>query len=599
MLIHLVSRPLTPSDHIPVSALTLLVRSLKAAGATVVEDLSALPASDLNASADACACELADRWREQKPDIVHTIGIVATMAAIKAAADGPPIVATFDESPSRSEIESRLADQVTAVMPLSLEERDHWRRAGVRTLWTGPFPFTVPLSDPDSGAEPDGDVVTMATGQDLDATVASMPHWKGRLVVAARVAPAKLTALRGRAQELGVWDRITLRPVLRGHEREQMWSKASVVVAGRGGSRHGGQVLEAAAHGVPAIAVEAGANVDHVVPETTGVLVPPNANARSLGRSVASVVSNGFRLRAMGASALVRVRALHSSALAARRLLSMYDQVLADEPHERGAAPAESSGSPVLRSDEERNALVVDNLGLARQLAGWYSGRGQAMEDLIQVASMGLVRAAERFDPAFGKEFHSFAIPTILGELRKHFRDHAWAVRVPRGLQETTLQVQRASAEVSQALGHEAAPADLAEHLGLTEEDVLLALRAQREARSSHSLDHPIGEDGTIADLIGEIDPALEFAELSHGIRDALARMPEREQQILLLRFYGEQTQSQIAEQLGISQVQVSRVLTRTLAALRDHVLDDAPLPKSWARQLVPPAGNPRARQAS
>ena len=353
------------------------------------------------------------------------------MAAISAASDagGPPIVATFDESPSRAEIESRLAEQVTAVMPLSLEERDRWRREGVRTLWTGPFPFVVPVADPDSGADPDGDVVTMTTGQDLDATVASMPQWKGRLVVAARVAPAKLAALRTRAQQLGVWDRIRLRPALRGQEREEMWSEAAVVVAGREGSRHGGQVLEAAAHGVPAVAVEAGANADHVVPETTGVLVPPNANPRSLGRTVSSVVSNGFGLRAMGTSALVRVRSLHSSALAARRLMSMYAEVLADEPDEQGAG--QSPASPALRSAEDRNTLVVEHMGLARQLAGWYAGRGQAMDDLVQVASLGLVHAAQRFDPAYGKQFHSFAIPTILGELRKHFRDHAWAARVP------------------------------------------------------------------------------------------------------------------------------------------------------------------------
>ena len=488
-------------------------------------------------------------------------------------------MATFDESPSRAEVESRLAEQVSAVMPLSLEERDRWRGEGVRTLWTGPFPFVVPVADPDSGADPEGDVVTMNTGQDLDATVASMPQWKGRLVVAARVAPAKVAALRTRAKQLGVWDRIRLRPALRGQEREEMWSEAAVVVAGREGSRHGGQVLEAAAHGVPAVAVEAGANADHVVPEATGVLVPPNANPRSLGRTVSSVVSNGFGLRAMGTSALVRVRSLHSSVLAARRLLSMYAEVLADDPDEQGAA--ESPVSPALRSAEDRNTLVVEHMGLARQLAGWYAGRGQAMDDLVQVASLGLVHAAQRFDPAYGKQFHSFAIPTILGELRKHFRDHAWAARVPRGLQETSLEVQRASAEVSQSLGREATPADLADHLGLTQEEILLALRATREARSSHSLDHPIGDDGSVADLVGGVDPALESVELRPGLRDALARLPEREQEILRLRFYGEQTQSQIAEQLGISQVHVSRLLTHALVTLRGDIIDDTPLPTS------------------
>lgn len=596
MLVQIVSRPLTHADHIPASAITLLARSLESAGATVIKDVSALSTNDIAASVSACAHELTAGWREQKPDIVHTFGVVAAMAAMKAGADAPPIVATFDESPSNSDIEAKLADHVAAVIPLSQQERDQWRTRGVRTLWTGPFPFTVPVPDADAGADAEGDVVTFATGQDLDATVSSMPHWKGPLVVATKVAPAKLNALRARAKGLGVWDRIKLRPASRGNEREKMWSEAAVVVAGRAGSRHGGQVLEAAAHGVPSVAVEAGANVDHVVAGTTGVLVPPNANARSLGRAVASVVSNSFGLRAMGTSAIVRVRTLHSSALAARRLLWMYNEILA----ELDPVPASPSGSPAMRSDAARNALAVEHMGLARQLAGWYSGRGQAMEDLVQVASMGLVRAAERFDPAYGKEFRSFAIPTILGELRKHFRDHAWAMRVPRGLQETTLQVRRASAEISQSLGREATPADQAEQLGLEQEDVLLALRAQQEARSSYSLDYPVGEQGSVADLVlGEIDPALEFVELSHGVRDALARLPERERQILLLRFYGEQTQTEIAERLGISQVQVSRVLTHTLATLRDHLLDDEPLPKSWDRELVPAVTSAHASRAS
>jgi len=344
-------------------------------------------------------------------------------------------------------------------------------------------------------------------------------------------------------------------------------------------------VLEAAAHGIPAIAVAVGAHIDHVVPRATGMLMPANANARTWGRAVASVVSDSFALRAMGTSALVRIRTLHSTALAARRLASMYEQVADASTRDGGGLTAQPERG--LRSDEDRNALAVENMALARQLAGWYSGRGQAREDLVQVASLGLVRAAERFDPAYGKEFHSFAIPTILGELRKHFRDHAWAVRVPRGLQETTLQVQRASAQVSQSLAHEATVADLAEELGLVEEEVLLALRAEGEARSSYSLDRPIGDEGSVADLVGEIDPGLDFVELSQCVRAALRRLPEREQQILLLRFYGERTQSEIAERLGISQVHVSRVLTRTLAALRDHVLEDVPLPRSWEHQVA------------
>jgi RNA polymerase sigma-B factor len=598
MLVHLVSRPLTPADHLPVSAITLLARGLESTGVSVIEDLWALPTSDMATSVSACARELAERWGSERPDIVHTIGVVATLAAVKAsAAGGPPIVATFDERPSRGDTESRAVHQVAAVMPLSLEERDRWRRRGVPTLWTGSFPFAVPVVDPDACAAVDGDVVILSGGADLEVAVSSMPYWRGNLVIAARVAPGRLSALRSRAQQLGVWDRIQLRPGLRGAEREQMWSRAGVLLAGREGARHGGQVLEAAAHGVPAIAVAAGAHIDHVVPRATGMLMPANANARTWGRAISSMVSDSFGLRALGTSALVRIRTLHSTALAAQRLASMYEQVV-DAPTGDGGGSS-TRAEPGLRSDEDRNALAVENMALARQLAGWYSGRGQAREDLVQVASLGLVRAAERFDPAYGKEFHSFAIPTILGELRKHFRDHAWAVRVPRGLQETTLQVQRASAQVSQSRAHEATVADLAEELGLVEEEVLLALRAEGEARSSYSLDRPIGDEGSVADLVGEIDPGLDFVELSQCVRAALGRLPEREQQILLLRFYGERTQSEIAERLGISQVHVSRVLTRTLAALRDHVLEDVPLPRSWEHQAAASGEPASARRVS
>ena len=199
------------------------------------------------------------------------------------------------------------------------------------------------------------------------------------------------------------------------------------------------------------------------------------------------------------------------------------------------------------------------------------------MDDLIQVASLGLVNAARRFDPSHGREFHSFAIPTILGELRRHFRDNAWAVRVPRGLQETTLQVQRAAEALSQSYGRPPTVAELAEHLDVVEEDVRRALQTEGEARSARSLDVPLDSD-SFAGLLGDDEQALETVELRQDVRAAIAKLPEREQQILLLRFYGERTQAEIAAVLGISQVHVSRVLSRTLAGIRDYVLDDVPM---------------------
>ncbi len=592
MLVHLICRPLTHTSHIPASGIRLLAEGLRSAGHAVVEDNWAIPSGDLAASVAACALELRETWREQEPDIVHTAGLVATMAAIEAGGRAP-IVATFDEQPLPPEAEDRVAGTVAAVVPMSRAERDRLRRRGVRTLWTGSFPFPVPVPDPDACAASGGAVVTVSGGRDLDDLVSSMPFWVGRLVVATRLPPARMVAVRTRSLELGVADRVDLRPGLRGAAREQMWSEAAVLVAGHECSRHGGPVLEAAARGVPAIAVAVGAHKDHVIPGVTGVLLDPTADPRTLGRAIAQVTADTFGLRAMGTSALVRVRTLYAPALAGQRVMSLYREVLPQD----AAADSLLHRSPGARSDADRNTLAVENLALARQLAGWYAGRGQSREDLVQVASLGLVRAAERFDPGYGKEFHSFAIPTILGELRKHFRDHAWAVRVPRSLQEATLQVQRASEQIQQAEGHDATATDLAAHLGLAEEEVVLAMRADGEARSSHSLDHQAGDDGSVADMVGDLDPALDNVELSHDVHAALARMPEREQRILLMRFYGDRTQAEIAERLGISQVHVSRVLARTLAAVRDHVLDDVPLPQSW--EPDPAAGIPASRHAS
>ena len=338
-------------------------------------------------------------------------------------------------------------------------------------------------------------------------------------------------------------------------------------------------MLEAAAHASPSIAVAQDAHLDHVVPGTTGILVETTVDARGLGQAVASVIGDSFGVRALGISALVRVRSLNSPDLAGRRLMAMLDEVITSPHHaDSEGAAASCVGcldscahclAPSRLDTEGRNALALEHLPLARQLARWYAGRGQSTDDLVQVASLGLVRAAGRFDPSHGKEFHSFAIPTILGELRRHFRDHAWAVRVPRTLQETTLQVQRATEELRQTLGHDATLADLADELGIVEEEVILAQRADGEARSSHSLDRPIGDDATVADVVGDLDPRLDLVELRSDVRAVLRRLPEREQQILLLRFYGERTQSEIAERLGISQVHVSRVLTRTLSAVR------------------------------
>ncbi len=606
MLVHVISRPLIHISHMPRSGVTGMAEALRAAGATVIEDAWASPSSDMAAAISATALELRERWAEQQPDVVHTLGLVATLSALKAGSRAP-IVASFDEVPGSARIELELARHVSAVLPLSRAERDRWRARGVRTLSSGSFPLPIRVPDIDACARTDGDVVTLSGDGSLDALVSSMPMWApARLVIGARLSASRLAGVRRIAEGLGVSDRIDYRPGLRGQERAAMWQRASVLVAGVDGSRHGGHVLEAAAHGIPSVAVAQDAHLDHVVAGTTGILVDAAVDARGLGQAVARVIGDSFDVRAMGISALLRVRTLHAPALAGQRLGAMYDEVpqpaaqhvvidLTTDPCVdcRDSCARCIAASP---SDAEgRNALAIDHLPLARQLARWYAGRGQSTDDLVQVASLGLVRAAERFDPSHGKEFHSFAIPTILGELRRHFRDHAWAVRVPRTLQETALQVQRTTEELRQTLGHEVTSAELAAELGLVEEEVLLAQRTDGEARSSHSLDYPIGDNDSVADIVGETDPELDFVELRSDVRAVLKRLPEREQQILLLRFYGERTQSEIAEQLGISQVHVSRVLARTLAAMRDHVLYDVPLPTAWEQPgpLVPSPRGP------
>jgi RNA polymerase sigma-B factor len=506
--------------------------------------------------------------------------------------------------PANTHLEQELARRVDAVIPLSRAEHDRWRRQGIQTLSAGVFPLPMPSADVDSLARPSGDVVCLSTDGIVDALVASMPMWgPARLVLAAGLSPSRLTSVRRVADALGVHDRIDYRPGLRGPARQAMWKGASVVVVGVDGSRHGGHVLEAAAQGITSIAVAQDAHLDLVVHGITGLLVERTIDASGMGQAVSCVVGDSFGVRAMGLSASSRLRALHSPDLSGRRLTATYREAIAAKaavidlsdalgPCIGCVASCSGCTEPASLDAESRNSLAVEHLPLARQLARWYAGRGQSPEDLFQVASLGLVRAAGRFDPAHGKEFHSFAIPTILGELRRHFRDHAWAVRVPRTLQETTLHVQRATEELRQSLGHEATLADLADELGLVEEEVLLAQRTDGEARSSHSLDHPIGEDATVADLVGEVDPRLDLVELRRDVQAVLGRLPEREQQVLLLRFYGERTQSEIAERLGVSQVHVSRVLTRTLAVVRDHVLYDVPLPRGWepAQQAVIPA---------
>jgi RNA polymerase sigma-B factor len=229
-----------------------------------------------------------------------------------------------------------------------------------------------------------------------------------------------------------------------------------------------------------------------------------------------------------------------------------------------------------LPDPDARERLAERFLPLAQHLAGRFAGRGEGRADLTQVASLGLVHAIDRFDPDRGVRFSTFATVTIVGELKRHFRDRGWSIRVPRALQEAALLVNKTVVVLSQELGRSPTVDEIAERSELSVEAVLEALEAV-QAYTTSSLQAPLGEDGaTAGDLLGADDPRLSISDEWMTLAPALQRLPERERRILFLRFFKDMTQTEIAEELGISQMHVSRLLTQTLAQLRDQGLDAA-----------------------
>jgi RNA polymerase sigma-B factor len=220
-----------------------------------------------------------------------------------------------------------------------------------------------------------------------------------------------------------------------------------------------------------------------------------------------------------------------------------------------------------------RDRAIEAWLPLAKHLAHRYAGRGEPTDDLIQTANVGLIKAVDKFDPDRGVDFAGYAIPTIVGEIKRHFRDRTWSIRVPRRLQELRLQITEANSTLTHTLGRPPLVADIAVHLGITEEEVLEGLEGAR-AYNATSLSTPIGADGNteLGDTLSDDSNAYELAELRVTLGPALDTLDEREQKIVTLRFYGNLTQSQIAEQVGISQMHVSRLLTRALTKLRGHL---------------------------
>jgi RNA polymerase sigma-B factor len=221
-----------------------------------------------------------------------------------------------------------------------------------------------------------------------------------------------------------------------------------------------------------------------------------------------------------------------------------------------------------------RDELVEEHAPLAHFLARRFANRGEPVDDLVQVALVGLLKAVERFDPERGLQFSTFATPTILGELKRHFRDRGWAVRVPRRVQELHLQLGRIVAALGQEYGRSPTPAEVADRAGVSEEDVLEAMEAGSLYRLV-SLDAPASRDedeaSELVAVLGEDDP--EFARIEHRgeLDDLLGVLPARERRIVELRFFAGMTQSEIAERVGVSQMHVSRLLARSLEMLRSH----------------------------
>ncbi|MFE1313457.1 MULTISPECIES: RNA polymerase sigma factor SigF [unclassified Streptomyces] len=280
------------------------------------------------------------------------------------------------------------------------------------------------------------------------------------------------------------------------------------------------------------------------------------------------------RGRATGGTMSEHERYAEDAALGAEAV-----QATQHDPQDRSGARAMfielrklNQGSPEYA--ELRNQLVRMHLPLVEHLARRFRNRGEPLDDLTQVATIGLIKSVDRFDPERGVEFSTYATPTVVGEIKRHFRDKGWAVRVPRRLQELRLALTTATAELSQQHGRSPTVHELAEKLAISEEEVLEGLESAN-AYSTLSLDVPDTDDESpaVADTLGAEDEALEGVEYRESLKPLLEDLPPREKRILLLRFFGNMTQSQIAQEVGISQMHVSRLLARTLAQLREKLL--------------------------
>jgi RNA polymerase sigma-B factor len=222
-----------------------------------------------------------------------------------------------------------------------------------------------------------------------------------------------------------------------------------------------------------------------------------------------------------------------------------------------------------------RDRLAEEMLPLARALAGRYAGRGEPLDDLVQVACIGIMKAIDGFDITRDVRFSSYATPTVLGEIKRHFRDRTWALHVPRGTQELQLKVAKARDELTNELGRSPTVEELCGAVEASLEDVLDALQSA-QAHRTRSFDEPAGEDSTLAESLGASDPELGRAEIRVLLDDAFDILSDRDREILRLRFEHDLTQTEISDRIGVSQMQVSRLIRQALARLRMDIESSA-----------------------
>ena len=223
-----------------------------------------------------------------------------------------------------------------------------------------------------------------------------------------------------------------------------------------------------------------------------------------------------------------------------------------------------------------RDGLVRLHLPLVEHCARRFRNRGEPFEDLVQVGTIGLIKSVDRFDTERGVEFSTYATPTIIGEIKRYFRDKGWAIRVPRRLQELRMQISSATAELTQSLGRAPTPSELATAIGCSVDEVIEGIESSN-AYSTLSLDAGDStEDGSMSmlDTMGVADVGLEHVELRESLKPLLESLPAREKNILMLRFFKNMTQSQIAAEVGVSQMHISRLLNKTLEHLRASLVD-------------------------